>query len=549
VQPEQKTTELSKLPLILLTIICFFCGFKSNSQSCLPSGIVFTTQEAVDAFPQEYPDCKETGGINIQGDDITNLDSLIQLKKLNSFNAWGANNLISIDGLSNVDTITTNLFIIECPRLENLDGLKNLDVAESISIISNNLLKDISALFNIQEVQRILSFEKNPLLERINGFNNITSLVNLKINDNSSLSEIVGFNAIDTISNRFEIKDNPKIRRLDLLHDLSYIHENLDINNIDTLDVFSGFGKLEYADFLSIQRIYHTDSMPSFNALKRIKGNLNLSTIRGMRSFKGFQNLEYNGGSLGIIHLDSTQTLEAFEKLDTVGSIVALRLCNSLESLIGFNTLKHVGGSLSMSAFNELVTLDAFRSLNKIDGGLRMQAFKKLEIFPFESLENVNGRIWIAGNNKIRDLRFLDKLDYTAVDSISIFENDSLRICNTYPICKYLEEDIGPHDIRLNYEGCNSAEEILELCATNSTSTLLDSDIYLFPNPSNSAISISGLNSNQNTPIEIINAIGQPILHTQYSSKSIDISMLTPGTYYMKIQIEGNRRIVPFVKI
>lgn len=56
------------------------------SQACLPQGITFSTQEQIDNFQTNYPDCTEIeGDVIIEGDEITNLDGLNVLNLIGGF--------------------------------------------------------------------------------------------------------------------------------------------------------------------------------------------------------------------------------------------------------------------------------------------------------------------------------------------------------------------------------------------------------------------------------------------------------------------------------
>ena len=66
----------------LLILLVFAFATQSNlfSQSCLPDGITFNTQEQIDNFQADYPGCTEIEGIiEIEGADITNLNGLSSL--------------------------------------------------------------------------------------------------------------------------------------------------------------------------------------------------------------------------------------------------------------------------------------------------------------------------------------------------------------------------------------------------------------------------------------------------------------------------------------
>ena len=63
--------------LNLFTIVLILYGSAVFAQPCLPEGITFNTQEEIDNFQTNYPNCTEIeGGVKIEGNDITNLDGL-----------------------------------------------------------------------------------------------------------------------------------------------------------------------------------------------------------------------------------------------------------------------------------------------------------------------------------------------------------------------------------------------------------------------------------------------------------------------------------------
>ena len=62
--------------LLFTIIVCLF-SLSLLSQSCLPEGITFSTQEQIDNFQTDNPGCTEIeGDVTISGNDITNLNGL-----------------------------------------------------------------------------------------------------------------------------------------------------------------------------------------------------------------------------------------------------------------------------------------------------------------------------------------------------------------------------------------------------------------------------------------------------------------------------------------
>ncbi|MBK6273625.1 MAG: hypothetical protein IPF58_02550 [Saprospirales bacterium] len=57
--------------------------YKIAASNCIPSGtaVTLTRQSEVDSFPINYPGCDVIeGGLTISGNDIVNLNGLIELK-------------------------------------------------------------------------------------------------------------------------------------------------------------------------------------------------------------------------------------------------------------------------------------------------------------------------------------------------------------------------------------------------------------------------------------------------------------------------------------
>lgn len=120
---------------------------------CLPYGDYYlTSQQEIDDFSINYPDCTELNGIiKISGDDITNLDGLSQITSISDRLDIAFNPLLNdISGLENLTHIGNTLVIWINDILEDLSPLENLTfVGESIRIISNDSLESLSGLDNV----------------------------------------------------------------------------------------------------------------------------------------------------------------------------------------------------------------------------------------------------------------------------------------------------------------------------------------------------------------------------------------------------------------
>ncbi len=117
--------------LVILSLVLLFYG-PVFSQPCAHEGKGFYTQEQVDHFPKDYPNCKEIqGDVIISGDDITNLDSLRGLEDLKSIGGLlqlnDNHNLKSLRELGNLKTIGDDLYIYSNPSLSTLHGLDSIN--------------------------------------------------------------------------------------------------------------------------------------------------------------------------------------------------------------------------------------------------------------------------------------------------------------------------------------------------------------------------------------------------------------------------------------
>lgn len=63
--------------LLFLFTTLLILQLSAISQPCFQNGITFSTQEQIDNFQTNYPNCTEVEGyLLVQGDEITNLDGL-----------------------------------------------------------------------------------------------------------------------------------------------------------------------------------------------------------------------------------------------------------------------------------------------------------------------------------------------------------------------------------------------------------------------------------------------------------------------------------------
>ena len=209
----------------LLLALALILQVSASSQSCLPDGIIFTTQMQIDSFQINYPNCSMVeGDIEISGDDITNLDSLVVLTV--------------IDG---------DLFVGYTTMLASLSGLNNVtSIGQTIRIYMNSALTSLSGLDNIVTIGQNLRITNNDVLANINALSSLTSVgENLRIYMNSELTSLSGLENLTTVGDNLRITNNSAITSLSALFQLTSINGELVIENNDALESLEGIDNID----------------------------------------------------------------------------------------------------------------------------------------------------------------------------------------------------------------------------------------------------------------------------------------------------------------
>ena len=193
---------------LYFTLIISLFSLSLISQGCLPEGISFSTQEEIDSFQTNYPNCTEIeGGVSIfYGENITNLNGLSVLTSVNGYiHIEGNPELDNLTGLVSLTSIGEALTIINS-ALTSLTGLESLisiggDLRIGIAfngwVQPNPNLSNISALENLTSIGQSLMIVENESLASLSGLENLTSIGwSLAINGNSSLTSLTGLDNI-----------------------------------------------------------------------------------------------------------------------------------------------------------------------------------------------------------------------------------------------------------------------------------------------------------------------------------------------------------------
>ncbi|MCD4729886.1 MAG: T9SS type A sorting domain-containing protein, partial [Bacteroidales bacterium] len=198
-----------------------------SSQTCLPEGIIFTTQAQIDNFQTNHPNCTEIeGSVTIHGNDITNL--------------FGLNVLTSMEGGLGIGWYSGQ----SNPLLTSLSGLDNLTYIGGLWFSSNSALIDITSLANISSIGGELSVGGSYELASLTGLDNVASIEgDLVIHWNFELTSLSPLNNVSSIAGKISILHNDELTSLEGLSNINaesiddlFIYEN---NSLMTCEVQS----------------------------------------------------------------------------------------------------------------------------------------------------------------------------------------------------------------------------------------------------------------------------------------------------------------------
>lgn len=220
--------------------------------------VTLSTQADVDAFG-----CVEvTGGLTIQGDDITDLGPLSIL------------------------TSVGNLYIWDNDLLGNLDGLSALTSVAYLSIYDNDLLQDLDGLSGLSSVENGVEVSYNRALTNVDGLSKVTSTFWVNVIGNESLTTLGGLSGLTEVAGLF-VNHNDALANLDGLSALTLVGFYLSVVGNDALSNINGLSGLTTAGAVVIEDNPALTDLDGLSALTRatavwIESNEGLTNVDGL---------------------------------------------------------------------------------------------------------------------------------------------------------------------------------------------------------------------------------------------------------------------------
>ena len=243
------------IPIISILLIIY--SSSTLAQSCLPEGIIFTTQEQIDNFPFEYPDCTQILGSVEIGDgeswsDINNLEGLSSITYIGGGLLFILNEiLLSMEGLNNIDSIGGYLSYEGNFELINMIGFDNLTSVGGIYMHLNGF-RNFEGLEGVTKIDGDISLIHNPFIENFIGLDNLITVsgsINLSL---ESLTSLTGLEGLNYIGGGMGMERMDSISNLNGLNNLSYLGNYLSISDCNNFSSFNGIDNLDTISSLFI---------------------------------------------------------------------------------------------------------------------------------------------------------------------------------------------------------------------------------------------------------------------------------------------------------
>jgi len=308
---------MKKLILTVVTTLVFIT--LSYSQSCLPDGITFSTQEQIDNFQINYPDCKEIeGDVLIEGNDISNL--------------IGLNVLTSFGGDLNFNF---------CDLLTNLTGLDNVtSIGGHLSIRNNVALTSQKGLDNVTSIGEGLTIKTNVALRSLSGLENVTSIGgSINIYDNDLLKSLTGLEGLISFGGSIDIYNNAALTSLSGLDNVTSIWQSIEIYYNPALISLAGLGNLTSIKSLYIVYNNNLTSLTDLYSVDSIRENLVIRDNIALNNLTGLDNVTSIGGYLKIEDNKALTSLSELSSVTTLGGHLFIRNNVALTSLTGLDNI------------------------------------------------------------------------------------------------------------------------------------------------------------------------------------------------------------------
>ncbi|CAN1270348.1 Disease resistance protein L6 [Linum perenne] len=286
--------------------------------------------------------------------DVTGLDRLESLQKLNMSNCWSIEELPDISGMKSLDILDVSecIKLIKVGGLEKLKSLGELRMAGCKSI---KKLPDMSQLEDLREINlkgctqlkaseihglgklrvlEALEISESMSLDHLHGLENLVNLKQLCIAGWKQLPEVIELGRLRSLRS-LEMKACMSLRRLPNLSDLDNL-ETLDVSGCIRLVDVTGLEKLESLQKLNMSNCWSIEELPDISGMKSLD-DLNVSECIKLKKVIGLEKLE----SLTVLSMAGCKSIKKLPDMSQLKVLfeIDLKGCTKLKKVTGLTKL------------------------------------------------------------------------------------------------------------------------------------------------------------------------------------------------------------------
>lgn len=238
---------------IFTALMCLCC--ERVSAQCPTGNIILDSQQDINDFVAQYPNCTELeGNVYISSSAVNDLSPLAQITSMDKGLYIRDTHVTDLTGLNNLTSVS-RLYIGGNDSLTNLIGLESLNTASSVLIgdytietfLPNNALTSLTGL-NLTSVEELM-IAANPVLTDLTNLSTLTSIRNFIIYENSSLVNLNGLENLSSIEH-LTILANASLTDLTALDNLTLVASELYIAHNDKLSSLSGLQNIDFSELM-----------------------------------------------------------------------------------------------------------------------------------------------------------------------------------------------------------------------------------------------------------------------------------------------------------
>ena len=300
--------------------------------------------------------------------------------------------------------------------------------------------------------------------------------------------------------------------------------------------------------------------------------NLFFSTIDSGKANFTLSNAYFNADSVTTVTPKSVVTKFNFGDIDLNKKILAYDAALALQYSVGMDPLPTMDPLPWEPWRIKIASVDTSIAVNANDASLILKySVGVITKFPKRGISSAPGYVTVNLENNelvVRSFEDMGGLNITFLDHLSdlgaptyVHNTNALsafnKQANMYKIgVAFSEAPVnGTVILRIPYTGSgnqtlnmelveNTAARNYQLNVVTGINDIKNSNIKIYPNPTNNIINIEGLNKNENNTIQIFDVQGKLVITKTITEKgAIDLSELNKGVYVIKIG-EVAQRIV-----